>query len=252
MSQKPHSSENPVDRLLNGNGVGLRLRNGQWQLLTGAKGRPRMLPESCIPVIEKMIKEKSITLCDDGFFRNGTEAARPLFDDRESPWLMVFKHDPGAGGSAVDKDLVRAGERLRRDYEKAHLAARMTAHYAPRGGDTARHFSLSDNHVATLTDDVFAAREMLHRALDAVGPELSGLLLQICCHAAGLEQAERILALPRRTGKAILVLGLTRLARHYGYKPALRHAGPSRIGHWATADYRPKITPRGAQPPHQP
>jgi Domain of unknown function (DUF6456) len=82
---------------------------------------------------------------------------------------------------------------------------------------------------------------MLHRALDAVGPELSGILLYVCCLAGGLEQAEMRLNLPRRAGKAVLQLALTRLARHYGFKASLRHEGPGRIGHWAVGDFRPGV-----------
>jgi hypothetical protein len=116
------------------------------------------------------------------------------------------------------------------------------------GGD---HWQMSDNGIARLSDGAIAARQRLHTALEAVGPELSGLLLQVCCLISGLEEAERRLDLPRRSARAILLLALTRLARHYGLKPRLRHSGPQRIGHWAAADYRPAIAPAGTRPPEE-
>jgi uncharacterized protein DUF6456 len=72
-------------------------------------------------------------------------------------------------------------------------------------------------------------------------PELGSILIQVCCLAAGIEQAERILDLPQRSGKAVLGLGLTALARHYGYT---RHEGrrwSNVAAHWGLGDYRPAI-----------
>ncbi len=61
----------------------------------------------------------------------------------------------------------------------------------------------------------------------------------------GLEQAERMLNLPQRSGKAVLALGLTRLARHYRLLKAPERSSESRnIAHWALADFRPRIMPR--------
>ena len=99
----------------------------------------------------------------------------------------------------------------------------------------------SSSHPA-LGDRALAAKQRLFTALSHVGPELSGILLEICCMASGLENAERLLGLPRRSGKAILQMGLSRLARHYGLlpdeAPRLAQAGLRR---WAAPDYRPRI-----------
>ena len=81
------------------------------------------------------------------------------------------------------------------------------------------------------------------KALDAVGPELATMLAQVCCLAAGLEQAERVMDLPQRSGKAVLGLALTALARHYGMLEAPRGGG---LKSWGLADYRPAIQPEEA------
>ena len=176
-----------------------------------------------------------------GLFRLAGVLTQPVVDGAESPLLRLSLMKQSDGTAVLDHEQVRAGERLRRDYERAHLGARVTMSYDMSSGSSGRQAQFSNNHVEKLSDGAFEARDTLHRALDAVGPELSGILLHVCCMAGGLEQAEMRLNLPRRAGKAVLQLALTRLARHYGFKTALRHGGPAKIGHWAADDFRPGI-----------
>ena len=83
---------------------------------------------------------------------------------------------------------------------------------------------------------MIAARQSVHLALDAVRPEFAGLPLDICCFLKGLEDIERECALPARSGKVVLQLALSRVARTvirlrrgdpHGrrYEPARRGAG---------------------------
>jgi hypothetical protein len=56
-----------------------------------------------------------------------------------------------------------------------------------------------------------------------------------------LEEAERAAGWPQRSGKIILNLALSSLARHYGMctSAAASGAGAARVRHWGSEDYRP-------------
>jgi hypothetical protein len=89
-------------------------------------------------------------------------------------------------------------------------------------------------------DRVLAARQRFHRALHAVGPELAGVLVDVCCYGMGLEEAGKAAGWPERAAKVVLELALTRLARHYGMLAPERPAA-ARLRHWGDADYRPTL-----------
>jgi Domain of unknown function (DUF6456) len=136
-----------------------------------------------------------------------------------------------------------AGEKLREDFEQAHLARRVTTAWEEVRGNV-----ISDNHIEAMTGRTMAARRRVQDALDAVGPELAGILYYVCCLVSGIEVAERMLALPGRAGKAVLGLALTRLARHYRL---IAQPQPNRdaraITSWGLHDFRPELTP--SRPP---
>lgn len=98
-----------------------------------------------------------------------------------------------------------------------------------------------------MSDHVVAARLRVQRALKAVGPELSGILIDVCCYLKGLEALEKASGWPQRSGKIVLQIALQRLARHYGLVPdptrEERGASAARVNRWAAPDYRPRIEP---------
>jgi hypothetical protein len=91
-----------------------------------------------------------------------------------------------------------------------------------------------------LSDAAVAARERIKRAVAAVGSELAGILIDVCCHETGLEAAERAEGWPQRAAKVVLQLALTSLARHYGLI-APERSPFARLRHWGDEDYRPGL-----------
>ncbi len=165
------------------------------------------------------------------------EGARvPEINDAESPLAWLRSRKDRTGRPLVSVEQFMAGERLRGDYERACLERRVTEAWDLPAGRK------GGNSAADLTDAALTARQNLNDALEAAGPELASILIQVCCLAAGIEQAERILDLPQRSGKAVLSLGLTALARHYGYiNSGQWRRRNSAFGHWGLDDYRPAI-----------
>ena len=159
----------------------------------------------------------------------------------ESPLLRLFQRKDNGGKTYIDAKQFAAGEKLRMDFERGHLSARVISAYAESSGSGGRHWQMSDNILEKTSHGTLDARRRLQAAFAAVGPELSGILYQVCCLASGFELAEAVLALPVRSGKAVLALALTRLARHYGLITAHRPKNLELISHWAMDDYRPHI-----------
>lgn len=171
----------------------------------------------------------------------------PDFNESESPLYRLFCRKDQKGKSVINEFQFAAGERLRTDYERASFEARITSSWEGERTGTRNYSAISDNRIASLSDNAIDARRRVHNAFNAVGPELSGALYYICCLAGGLEQAERMLQLPQRSGKAVLSLALTRLARHYRLlKPPIRSEESPNFAHWALADFRPQIMPIGS------
>jgi Domain of unknown function (DUF6456) len=176
--------------------------------------------------------------------KTAPKAPEPAFNESESPLYRLYCRKDHKGNSTITEFQFAAGECLRMDYECANFERRITSSWEGERTGTTNFPSISDNRIATLTDNAIDARRRVHGAFDAVGPELSGVLYYVCCLAGGLEQAERMLQLPQRSGKAVLALALTRLARHYRLLKLPEQHGHGRdFGHWALADYRPQIMP---------
>jgi hypothetical protein len=150
-----------------------------------------------------------------------TGRADVTVDDMESPLAWLARRRGRDGRALIEPHQLEAGERLRADFTVAHLAPRTTSDWsnpvaAGRNGGGTGYF----------TDVMLAARQRVAQALDKVGPEFAGLLLDVCCFLKRLEDVERERGWPARSAKVVLQLALDRLARHYGYGVEAR--GPAR------------------------
>jgi hypothetical protein len=169
-------------------------------------------------------------------------ARRPVVvNDAESPLGWLKSRKDRSGRPLITDDQYQAGERLRADYWFAHLSPRVTSNWSAQA-PSQRLRRAAPSNPALLRDEVIAAKERVMRALMAVGPEVSGILVDLCCELKGLEEAEKENGWPQRAGKVVLQIALTRLARHYG----LIADGPQRparrgLRHWGSDDYRPTI-----------
>jgi hypothetical protein len=158
---------------------------------------------------------------------------RVRVNSAESPLAMLRKRKDAYGRQLISDEAFTAGERLRSDYTLGNLMPSIGVNWDVTGSGTRA------NGVLELTNAALAARQRVERALEAVGPELSGVLVDVCCFLKGLEAIERERQWPVRSAKLILKTALAVLDRHYHPAPPARRK--ARIIHWGTEDYRPEI-----------
>ncbi len=116
----------------------------------------------------------------------------------------------------------QASERLRVDlYARPDALPRLGANWVASVSSGRR-----DGGIADLTDAALAARIRVENAIRAVGPELSGILIDVCCFLKGMEAVEMERGWPVRSAKIVLKTALGVLGRHYN--PDERTAGVGR------------------------
>jgi len=149
-------------------------------------------------------------------------------DAGESPlgWLRARKGRDGQ--PLIDDAAFAAGERLRADFTRGQLMPGITASWNPAGGAARR--SGGAGGIAEITEAGLAARMRVERALRAIGPELSGVVVDFCCFLKGIDQIEGERGWPKRSAKLVLRLGLDALARHYGFDNAGAATSRQRAG----------------------
>ncbi len=167
-------------------------------------------------------------------------AGQAAINDAESPLGWLRRRKGKDGKPLLSNDQYNAGEKLRAEFWLGQMTPRVTANWSAASAG-----SFSRRNGARARGDIgeaaMSARQRVRRALSAVGPELSGVLIDVCCHLKGLELAERSAGWPLRSGKVVLGLSLSALARHYGMTEDANKntARAAPIGHWGAGDYRP-------------
>ncbi|MDE9448990.1 helix-turn-helix domain-containing protein [Aliiroseovarius sp. Z3] len=141
--------------------------------------------------------------------RIANRTKRPIGAD--SP-VRVLGRAKGQQKPYLGPDLVRAAERLHRDFALGQCAMsginswdRVQAEIQPTTGPTTGHPS----------DRKLDARKRFGEAITALGPELAQVAMAVCCHERGMERIEADMAMPARSGKYLLRVALSYLARHY-------------------------------------
>jgi hypothetical protein len=167
----------------------------------------------------------------------GEAGAIVLANLAESPLGPLARRKGKDGQPFLTGIEYEAGERLRSDDTRGRIMPRLGANWVASVASGRR--SGPGGGVAELTDAALAARQRVENAVGAVGPELSGVLIDVCCFLKGLEQVEAERGWPVRSAKIVLKTALGVLARHYA-PPKLPSQGKPLL-HWGAEDYRPTI-----------
>jgi hypothetical protein len=152
-----------------------------------------------------------------------------LVDEGESPLAWLARRTGRDGKALISPIQLLAGERLRADFTRAHMLPRTTSNWSSQ-------VVVTTGGLTHPTEAMVAARQRVNAALVAVGPEFSGLLVDVCCFLKGLADVERERIWPPRSAKVVLQLGLDRLARHYGIGAEARGPATGAITTWLAAD----------------
>ncbi|MFD1746583.1 DUF6456 domain-containing protein [Rhizobium helianthi] len=153
----------------------------------------------------------------------------------DSPLSQLARLKDRSGQPFLPAEALEAGERLAGDFQRAHLQPAITMRWEPRLSQPVKGGGQGGK--VDLTDSALAARERVSQAVDAMGPELAGVALDVCCFAKGLEVVERERGWPARSAKLMLRTALLALARHYAPPARMR-----RRHHWGDEGYRPDLS----------
>jgi hypothetical protein len=154
----------------------------------------------------------------------------------ESPLGQLMRRKGRDGEAFLTASEFQAGERLRADYTRGQIMPRLGANWEASVSSGRR-----DGGIADLTDAALGARIRVEHAIRAVGPELSGILIDVCCFLKGMETVEMERGWPVRSAKIVLKTALGVLSRHYNPDSG-RERRQRQMLHWGAADYRPSIS----------
>ena len=155
----------------------------------------------------------------------------PRLNDAESPLAWLASRRGRDGKPLIAEAEFLAGERLRADLTFAQMLPSVTLNWSRLGGGEGASMAPDP------TEAMIGARQRVTHALNAVGPDFAGLLMDVCGFLKGLETIERERLWPPRTAKVVLALALRQLARHYRIEPKRRAASR----HWGAPDFRPSL-----------
>lgn len=246
--------------------MGQAARSGKLLIEAGDRGAVSVEHE----VLQWLVSEGTVRVCGDeiALSRTGFEVARDLAAARssknggreigaispgagtggearpilvnlsESPLAQLARLRTRAGKSFLAAREFEAGERLRVDYTRGQIMPRLGANWIASVASGKRSGA---GGTAELTEAALAARLRVEKAIAAVGPELSGVLIDVCCFLKGMETVEMERAWPVRSGKVVLKTALSALARYYWPNAASDENKPARMLHWGVQGYRPSM-----------
>lgn len=193
-----------------------------------AARRPKSQP---VEIVDKFRAQHLVLSEREIMTEAGT--ASVIVNDSESPLAWLARRKGRDGRAMISPDQFIAGEKLRADFTRGNLTPRVTSNWsAPSGGGSRG----SGGSAGEMTDLIVASRQRVRLALQACGPEFSGLLMDVCCFLRGLEDVEHERGWPPRSAKVVLQLALDRLARHYGLVSETRAEANAHVRTWLASD----------------
>lgn len=120
--------------------------------------------------------------------RCGRRPAALRINREDSPLSSLVRLKERSGRPFLPNEALAAGERLLAGFTRGQLQPRITASWEPQQASRAKG---ERGGMADLADSAIAARVAVNRALEAMGPELAGVALDVCCFMKGLETVER-------------------------------------------------------------
>lgn len=190
------------------------------------QGNPGLAATGTVPPDSLAKRDIEITHTDTGAAQANTA---------ESPLLWLHRRKDSSGRRLISDAAFAAGERLRADLTLSGTLPRVTSNWS-----AAIALGPRDNGAnLNASEAMVAAGQRVQAAARAVGPEFSGLLIDVCGFLKGLELVERERRWPPRSAKLLLVMGLERLAAHYGLSGGAAGRVRRRTSVWQAADARP-------------
>ncbi|WP_367946750.1 DUF6456 domain-containing protein [Roseovarius sp. EL26] len=138
---------------------------------------------------------------------NTTTRKRIRYSAPDTPLAMLARRRDRDGTRFLSDDLVRAGERLREDFELAQIGV-------PEPDNWSQILTNIPEDIHNYTGSPYA-RDRVICAFRDLGPGLGDVVLRCCCFLEGLEKAEKKMGWSARSGKIVLRIALQRLHRHY-------------------------------------
>ncbi|MGI9368401.1 MAG: DUF6456 domain-containing protein [Ruegeria sp.] len=179
------------------------------QLIAQAENQARAINETGFAEPQSTFNTRGDS--DQTACNSATDTRRMRYSATDSPLISLARRRDRDGEPFLKDSLVRAGERLREDFELAqigpHVAQNWDRFLTGRQGQGGAEPFVGNGAVE--------ARDRLTRALSELGPGLSDITIRCCCHLEGLEQAEKRMGWSARSAKIVLRIALQRLRRHY-------------------------------------
>jgi DNA-binding MarR family transcriptional regulator len=135
--------------------------------------------------------------------------SRSRYYATESPLLGLARRKDRDGSPFLSNELVKAGEKLREDFELTQIGGPAVRTY---DGFMETVDETADNMVPAAA---LQARARVQAAMADLGLGLGDVVLRCCCLLEGLEVTEKNLGWSARSGKIVLRIALQRLKVHY-------------------------------------